>query len=216
MPRALIVYGGWEGHTPKETSELFADILRENDFEVVLHEGMDIFDAYENIEAFDLVIPNMTMSEITQLQCQNISKLISEGAGLAGCHGGMCDAFRNCTEWQFMTGAQWVAHPGNDGVVYKVSVFHDSELLGGIPPFKIKSEQYYLHVDPAVTVHAVTKFPVVYGEHATNGIVKMPVVFTKSWGRGRVFYCSLGHTYEIFHNPHAREIMRRGFIWAAI
>ena len=126
----------------------------------------------------------------------------------------MCDSFRNNTTWQFLTGSQWVAHPGNDTVTYEVELSKESELTRGIENFKITSEQYYLHVDPAIKVHAATTFPIAEGEHTANGTVTMPVVYTKYWGKGKIYYNSLGHTFEIFKNPDVRELMRRGFLWA--
>lgn len=214
MKNALLFYGGWEGHTPKETTEIFAEILKEEGFHVVVEDTMQIFDSYENIKKFDLFVPNITMSEIKKEHCTNIAKAVAEGAGMAGCHGGMCDSFRNNTTWQFLTGSQWVAHPGNDTVTYEVELSKESELTRGIENFKITSEQYYLHVDPAIKVHAATTFPIAEGEHTTNGTVTMPVVYTKYWGKGKIYYNSLGHTFEIFKNPDVRELMRRGFLWA--
>src|SRR5690625_5636940 len=120
------------------------------------------------------------------------------GVGLVGCHGGMCDAFRKNVDWQFMTGGNWVAHPGNDGVEYNVNIKHSSGfLLEEIEDFKVVSEQYYLHVDPAVEVLATTRFPVVKGPHSPYGTVDMPVVLTKRLGAGRVFYNLLGHVANI-------------------
>jgi len=136
--------------------------------------------------------------------------------GLAGSHGGMCDSFRNNVDWQFMTGGNWVAHPGNNGIEYVVNIKHSSSpLLDGIKDFKVVSEQYYLHVDPAIEVLATTRFPVAEGPHSSNGAVDMPVVWTKRWGTGRVFYNSLGHAANIVTMPEVSLIMRRGFLWAA-
>lgn len=138
------------------------------------------------------------------------------GVGLAGCHGGMCDSFRNNVDWQFMTGGNWVAHPGNDGVEYMVNIKHStSPLLEGLSDFKVVSEQYYLHFDPAVEILATTRFPVVDGPHAANKAVDMPVVWTKRWGQGNVFYNSLGHKANIVSMPEVTLMMRRGFLWAA-
>jgi len=43
----------------------------------------------------------------------------------------------------------------------------------------------------------------------------MPAVWTRPWGKGRVFACSLGHVAADFDVPAAREIVRRGLLWAA-
>jgi type 1 glutamine amidotransferase len=129
----------------------------------------------------------------------------------------MCDAFRNSTDWQFMTGGQWVAHPGNDGTEYTVHICHGSSpITEGLSDFTIVSEQYYLHVDPAIEVLATTRFPVADGPHVSNKPVDMPVAWTKYWGRGRVFYCSLGHRDNVFEKyPEASLLMERGMLWAA-
>lgn len=214
MKKALIFQGGWQGHTPKETSEVFEDILKTEKFDVTVVDSMEILGDYDKIRYFDLFVPVWTMGEINNEQCENICKAVENGAGIAGCHGGMCDSFRNSTQWQFMTGAQWVAHPGNSEVTYKVNLLSNSEFTDGMSDFSVISEQYYIHVDPAVTVYATTTFPIADGPHKTNGTVKVPVVFTKMWGKGKVFYNSLGHTWETFNIPEARELMRRGFLWA--
>ena len=143
-------------------------------------------------------------------------KAVENGTGIAGCHGGMCDAFRNSTGWQFMTGAQWVAHPGNSKVTYTVNITDKSSpLTVNVNDFEVTSEQYYIHIDPVIKVYATTEFPIADGPHASNGKVSVPVVFTKTWGKGKVYYNSLGHTAQIFKDiPEAKELMRRGFLFA--
>jgi hypothetical protein len=155
------------------------------------------------------------MDTIDSQYAKNVCEAVAEGTGMAGCHGGMCDAFRENVDWQFMTGSQWVAHPGNDGVKYMVNVSNDDYFTNGLTDFEVSSEQYYLHVDPAVKVYATTTYPVIDGPHAANGKVVMPVVYTKMWGDGKIFYTSLGHHADIFDIPEVYEIMKRGLFWAA-
>lgn len=214
--KALIVQGGWQGHQPKEVSELFRGILKEEGFDVEVSDTLESFANRDRLLSLDLIVPVWTMGEITKEQEKHVSEAVQSGVGLAGCHGGMCDAFRNNVTWQFMTGGQWVAHPGNDGVEYAVNVKNSSSpLTEGIEDFTVKSEQYYMHIDPAVEVLATTRFPVTDGPHSLNKAVDMPVVWTKRWGVGRVYYCSLGHQADIVELPPVKELMRRGFVWAA-
>jgi type 1 glutamine amidotransferase len=215
--KALIVRGGWDGHQPLEVSGVFADILEAEGFEVELSETLNSFKDEEKLLALSLIVPVWTMGDISNEQVQPVLKAVASGVGIAGCHGGMCDAFRGNTDWQFLTGSQWVAHPFNDGVEYEVNVVaaSSSPIVAGIHDFKVKSEQYYLHVDPAVDVLATTTFLLSEGDHSANGTITMPVVYTKKWGKGKVFYNSLGHHADLFDIPEARELMRRGFLWAA-
>ena len=214
--RALLVRGGWDGHEPVQVSEVFRDILLDCDFEVEISDTLDAFLDADKLKSLDLIVPIWTMGSIKNEQVYPILRAVASGVGLAGCHGGMCDAFRESVQWQFMCGGNWVAHPGNDGTEYTVNIKRGSSpIVEGINDFKVKSEQYYLHVDPAVEVLATTRYPVAEGAHETNGAVDVPVVWTKRWGHGRVFYSSLGHHADIFDIEEARTIMRRGFLWAA-
>jgi uncharacterized protein len=216
MKKALIVWGGWDGHQPKQVADIFRDTLEKEHFEVEVADSLQAFADADKLKSLDLIIPVWTMDRIEQDLVNNVSEAVQSGVGLAGCHGGMCDAFRENVDWQFMTGGQWVAHPGNDGVEYAVNVKNSSSpLIDGIEDFTVKSEQYYLHIDPAVEVLATTRFPLVPGPHSLNKQVDMPVVWTKRWGIGRVYYNSLGHQADIMELPPVKELMRRGFLWCA-
>lgn len=215
MSRALIVYGGWSGHEPEKVAEFFKELLEKESFSVVMSDTLDAF-ASLDLKTFDLIIPVWTMGQITQEQLDPVLQAVAHGVGIAGCHGGMGDAFRDSVDWQFMCGGQWVAHPGGDKVRYTVNVRRvQHPVVDGIDDFAVVSEQYYMHVDPAVDVLATTRFPVADGPHAANGPVDVPVVWTKLWGEGRVFYCSLGHTASVLRVPPVDELMRRGVLWAA-
>ena len=144
---------------------------------------------------------------------QNLTKAVEGGVGLAGYHGGMCDAFRELVDYQFMCGGQWVAHPGNV-IDYRVDIAKpDDPVMQGIESFPYRSEQYYMHVDPSNEVLATTTFS---GEHAwwTKDVV-MPVVWKRQHGKGRVFYSSLGHVAKEFEVPEMKTILHRGMLWAA-
>ena len=112
-----------------------------------------------------------------------------------------------------MVGGAWAAHPG--GVIdYEVKITnHTDPVTKGLADFKMHSEQYYMLVDPLTEILATTTFS---GQYATwiKGVV-MPVVWKKMYGKGRIFYTSLGHFSADFNVPQAREIVKRGLLWAA-
>lgn len=216
MKKALIVWGGWDGHEPEKVANRFARILRNEDFEVEISDTLTSYEDLEKLKSLDLIIPIVTGGVITNEQMSNVSEAVAYGVGMAGCHGGMCDSFHDNCNWKFITGATWVSHPGNH-IEYMVNIKKSSSspLVYGLDDFKVYSEQYYLHVDPAVNVLATTRFPVANWYNAANGYVDVPVSFTKMWGMGRVFYSSLGHHDDIFDIPEAQELQRRGMLWAA-
>jgi type 1 glutamine amidotransferase len=214
--KALIVWGGWDGHQPELVARVLERALAAEGFEVEVADTLDVFKDAKKLMGLSLIIPHWTMGKITAEQVKPVLEAVASGVGLAGCHGGMCDAFRDNTDWQFMTGGQWVAHPGNDGVKYTVRITDRAHpITAGIEDFEVASEQYYMHVDPAVKVLASTRFPVADGPHVPNGPVEMPVLWTKMYGKGRVFYDALGHTARVVESGPNLTIMRRGFRWAA-
>jgi len=215
MKKALIFWGGWDGHEPEQVAEVFRGMLTEAGIKVDMTNSQDCLDDAEKVALYDLIVPVWTMGVMEKERVEAVTAAVANGTGIAGCHGGMCDAFRDSVDWQFMTGGNWVAHPGNDGTPYRVNItVRDHPLVAGIEDFDVVSEQYYLHVDPANTVLATTNFPVAPGPHAVNGEAAVPVIWTKMWGKGRVYYNSLGHHADIFDSHEPRELMKRGLLWA--
>ncbi len=213
MKSALFVCGGWERHEPEQSAAIFADFLLAQGYEVEISDNLDSYLDEEKMRSLDLVVPTWTMGEISDEQEAGLLNAVRSGVGAAGWHGTMADSFRDNVEYQFMVGGQWVAHPG--GIIdYEVNVVdHEDPITAGIDDFWMRSEQYYMHVDPINQVLATTTFS---GEHApwiAGAIV--PVVWKKRWGEGRVFYSSLGHVAADFDVPEAREILQRGMLWAS-
>ncbi|HCV22518.1 MAG TPA: ThuA domain-containing protein [Candidatus Latescibacteria bacterium] len=210
--KVLIVWGGWDGHEPKQTTEIFADVLDGEGFEVVLSDTMDSYKDADLMQSLSLIVPCWTMGTIDGEQNQGLMQAVEQGVGLAGWHGGMCDAFRNECGYQMMTGGQFVGHP--DGVKdYTVNITGDDPIVAGIEDFAMHSEQYYMHTDPGNEVLATTTFDA-ESTPWVNGTV-MPVVWKRMWGAGKVFFSSLGHVATDFDVPEAKEIQRRGSLWAA-
>lgn len=213
MKKALMVWGGWEGHEPKQCVDVFAPLLQEDGFEVEISDTLDVYADEDRMKSLSLVVPCWTQGTIERPQAQGLMDAIKSGVGLAGWHGGMADSFRDNTTYQWMVGGQWVAHPGNI-IDYEVNVIdHDDPITKGIPDFKMHSEQYYLHVDPSNEVLATTTFDTEVAPWV-NGTV-MPVTWKRMWGEGKVFYCSLGHVAADFEVEEAKEMTRRGLVWAA-
>ncbi len=149
MKKALIVQGGWQGHEPEQVANIFANALREHNFQVEIADTLDVFKDTDKLRALDLIIMEWTMGHIEKDQLQPLLEAVRSGVGIAGVHGGMADAFRQETEYQYMVGGQWVAHPGGDGVRYTVHITDEpSPITKGLHDFEVCSEHYYMHVDP--------------------------------------------------------------------
>ena len=216
--KALIVWGGWDGHTPRQCADVFAPLLQDKGCDVELADTLDVYLDRQKLTETDLIVPIWTMGTITGDQEKNLVDAVAAGTGVAGFHGGLVDSFRNNTQYQWMTGGQWVAHPGGCIPTQRVTIVdREHEITKGIEDFDIAdSEQYYVHVDPANHVLATTVLTGEYGDRELYeaGTV-CPYAWTKKWGKGRVFCACWGHTDKDFDVPEAREVVLRGMLWAS-
>jgi uncharacterized protein len=211
--KVLIVWGGWEGHEPKQCVDIFAPWLKEQGFDVEISNSIESYADAAKMKGLSLIVQAVTMGQITPQQEKGLLDAVRGGVGLAGWHGGLADSFRSNPEYEFMVGGSWAAHPG--GIIdYTVNLSsHDDPITKGLTDFRMHSEQYYMLVDPSVQVLAKTTFSGA-AVPEIKGIV-MPVVWKKLYGKGRVFNTTLGHAASDFKVPQAREIVQRGMLWAA-
>ncbi len=213
MKKMMFVWGGWLGHEPKQCVDIFTPIMEQAGYKVDIFDNLDIYLNTEYLNSLDLISQVWTMGKITSEQLKGLQDAVSSGVGFGGWHGGMGDSFRESTNYQFMVGGQWVAHPG--GVIdYRVNIINPTDpITVGLQDFDMHSEQYYMHVDPSNEVLATTKFN---GEIVPwiDGTI-MPVVWKRRWGAGKIFYASVGHVAKDFDVSEAREIVRRGLLWAS-
>ena len=212
MKKAIIVWGGWQGHEPEQCAGIVADLLREDGFAVEVTGDLGIFASLQLAKA-DLLVPVITGETLEKAHASALVEAVRGGLGLGGHHGALATSFKESAAFRYVSGVTWVAHPGNI-IDFRVAVTRPEDpVMRDIPDFEYRSEQYYLHYDPSIEILATTTFT---GEHdpaAAN--VSMPVVFKRRFGAGRVFYSALGHVAAEFDNAHMRLILRRGLVWAA-
>lgn len=215
MKKALIFQGGWDGHQPKQCAELFAAKLSDRGFAVDVVDTLAVLEDAARLRELALIVPLWTCGTLTAAQETNLVAAVEkDGVGVAGFHGGMGDAFRGAISYQWMVGGQFVAHPDNLKEYTIKIVKPEDPIVRGIADFKVRSEQYYMLVDPRNEVLATTTHQSVSAPW-TNGVA-MPFVWKKPHGAGRVFYSAMGHQLsEFFDFPEQLEITLRGMAWAA-
>jgi hypothetical protein len=112
-----------------------------------------------------------------------------------------------------MTGGQFVHHP-REFTTYRVRPLNlEHPVTAGLLPFTVTTEQYYLHMDPAVEVLAVTDYEADPDNPELAGVV-MPVTWTRHWGAGRVFVTAIGHNLADLEVSEVDTMIRKGMAWA--
>tara|TARA_A100000164_G_C21698491_1_gene672379 strand:+ start:10 stop:846 length:837 start_codon:yes stop_codon:yes gene_type:complete len=217
----IYIYGGLKGHSPKESVDFFVPKLRAEGAKVKVYDNLKVYTDEKIMNETDLIIQIFTLEKISDEEFKGLERAIFNGTGLAGWHGGLGDAFRDNLKYQFIVGGQFVSHPGGH-IDHAIRVINNNDpITKGVDDFNLKkTEQYYMLVDPNVKVLAVSKFEKDRyerpgkKENKVTGSV-MPVVWKKNYGKGRVFYSSIGHFLTDFDVPEVLKIQMRGFRWAS-
>jgi type 1 glutamine amidotransferase len=225
---ALVVRGGWSGHHPVETTELFIPFLHQHGFSVRIEESPQIYADLDYMPTVDLIVQSMSRSAIETNQFRGLQAAVEAGAGMAGWHGGIVASYPNTAPYLQMIGAQFVAHPGKQPddrtgeqsdsyVPHTVNITalgRQHPITQGIADFDLVTEQYWVLHDDYLDVLATTTQAVRPWDPWHRPVIS-PVIWTRQWGMGRIFVSTPGHEVEILQDPNVRIITERGLLWAA-
>lgn len=211
--QALVVRGGWPGHVPIEATDEFVPFLRASGFTVRVADSLDVYADADLLAATDLVVQCWSMGTLTPEQSAGLVAAVDAGTGLAGWHGGIVGTFRTSLDYLRLVGGQFLAHPG-DFTDHEVTVTAEHPIVAGFDRIPLHTEQYWVLSDDANTVLASTTLAA-GPDTPWPAPVTVPAVWTRRWGAGRVFVCTVGHDLPALRVPAVRTIIERGLTWAA-
>ena len=214
---ALVVRGGWEGHDPVGCTEVFIPFLEAQGFEVAVAEDLSVYDEARRIAATDLVVHSWSGGMLTSAQEANLVSAVRHGTGLAGWHGGIIGTNVANAAYLRMVGGRFLHHPeGFQDYTVNISrsPVRDGEIVEGLDDYRVLTEQYWVLSDSASTVLATTTFAVEDGGEWAEPAI-MPVTWTRRWGAGRVFVCTLGHQASDLRQLPTTTMIERGLLWAS-
>jgi uncharacterized protein len=225
---ALVVRGGWNGHQPIETTDLFIPYLRASGYDVRVEESPKIYADPDYMATVDLILQCNTMATIEKDEFEGLRAAVAAGTGMAGWHGGIADSYRNNADYLHLIGGQFACHPGkhpdqrigdasDNFLTYTVNMLPgaaDHPITAGLADFELTTEQYWVLSDDYIDVLATTTLPAREWD-AWHRPVVSPAVWTRQWGRGKIFVATPGHTVEVLQDPNVRTIIERGMLWAS-
>jgi type 1 glutamine amidotransferase len=226
--QALVVRGGWDGHHPVEATDEFLPHLKDNGFAVRVEDSPRVYADTGYMSGVDLVVQCMTMSTIEKDELAGLITAVENGTGLAGWHGGIADSYRSSADYLHLIGGQFACHPpkapeertgeqADNFIPYRVEMLPSADghpITHGVADFDLVTEQYWVLTDAYVDVLATTTLAAREWD-AWHRPVTSPAIWTREWGRGRVFVCTPGHDMDVIRNPNVTTIIERGLLWAA-
>ena len=176
-------------------------------------------DDLADLASYDAVVDYLTDSSLTDDQRDGLLSFVEDGGGYVGIH---CAADLTSTvaedpdelidsrdepfpELRELVGGHFLTHPEQSIVDVRI-VDHHSPITANLEDISVWDEPYVVEVDDDVRVLARMDHP----EHADT-----PVAWTKPYGDGRVFYCSLGHGTASLTDDGVQALLRNGTRWAA-
>lgn len=201
-PVKTLIFAGGEIHDFKGCGKEIERILAQDmDFDVTkVEEDLSVL---ENLDPYELIVFYYTVGQITDAQRNGLTNFVRDGGGFVGIHSA-ADSFRDDPAFRHFIGGFFVTHPRFR--TYQVSVVDpENPITRGLEEFMVEDEQYITDYDPRVDVLCTA----LYRGKA------MPVAWTKTWGKGRVFYLALGHNPEACRHEMFALLLARGGKWAA-
>lgn len=225
---ALVVRGGWDGHSPVAATDLFIPYLKTNGFIVRVEDSTAVYADATYMETVDLIVQCVTMSTIESDEFAGLAAAVKRGTGLAGWHGGIADSFRNNSDYLHLIGGQFACHPSKAAaehigdasdsyIPYRVNMLPEAAshpITEGIADFDLLTEQYWVLTDEYIDVLATTTLPAREFD-PWHREVTCPAIWTRQWGAGKIFVATPGHDVATLQNPNVKTIVERGLLWAS-
>ena len=182
----------------------FRKILTECD--ITMFENVQVFKNDEFFEYGAAIFYNQE-GELTKQQERNILKFISEGRGFIGLHGASA-SFKSHPNYFKMLGGRFIRHKTYMTFPIRI-VDKNHPITLGLKDFTFKDEPYRHDFSMSKDIHILAKADYQDGENPNLE----PIMWTKSYGEGRVFYCSLGHRTNSLKTPIFQKIIQRALKW---
>jgi len=201
MKKALIIWGGWEGHTPKLIADRIGELLEKDNYNVTITCDFAVLINDELIK-YDVIVPVWSCGINGEYYLKQLLEAVKSGVGLATFHGGI-NWFED-EKYYKMIGALYLDDSSEEKYIIKITD-KKHPITVGLDDFNIISEKYYMQVDPSNNVLTIADF---------SGI-ETPVAWTKNYGKGRIFYTSLAHSSEHFFSNSNMTMILNGIKWCS-
>ncbi len=211
--------GAFQAIVSDDLANFEADTIKSFDAICFLSTTQDVF-APKNLKSMAPDAAKAAMEKSLTYR-KNLMDFITSGKGFVGIHAAS-DTFHNWPEYIKMIGGNFDGHPWNANTNVQIDIEkgqekHPLNVMFAGQSLNFKEEIYQLQNYDSARQHTLLRLNVEKSDKV-NGLKRADGDYGVSWarhhGKGRVFYCSLGHNHDMFWNPKVLSHYLSGIQWA--
>ncbi len=200
--KILMLVGG-EYHPFDQCSEMVSSSLEATGrYQVTVTTDLNVLRA-GNVGRYDAVLGYTDGRDLKKDQESGLVNFVKAGGAFIGLHGAAASFAKNAA-YIDMLGATFASHDA--AFEFPVTpTAADSMITRRVQPFRVFDELYILDKFQADAVEVLAT--------AMWKGKAQPMAYTKSYGKGRVFFLALGHDARALNHPEVQKLLRRGVDW---
>jgi hypothetical protein len=202
--KKILLYQGGRYFGTEKNHKAFQKILSE--YFIENYEDVDIF---SNREFFDYsaMIFFSQEGEFTDEQEKNVLDFIANGSGFVGLHGASA-SFKAHPKYYEMLGGKFVGHKEQKDIEIKI-INTNHQITKGLSDFTFKDEPYRHDFSMAKDLHVLAEADY----HEPDDPDPEPIIWVKPYGKGKVFFCALGHRNLSLKDEIFQRIIKQAVKW---
>ncbi len=207
MKKILYLYNESVFHPSKWAGEILSDMMKgDGRFELVMTDNLDALKILPESGYSAVVIYTTGVNdELTPAREKGLLSFVENGGGLVGIHSA-ADSFRGNRRYVGLMNGEFLSHPERH--TFDLNVIDDSHYITSrMEDFSVYDEMYHLQgYDPS---RANTLMTTMWQGR------KIPMLYERMHGRGRVVYVANGHTKEAWNSREFRKTVIRSVAYSA-
>ena len=204
ISKKILLYQGGRYYGTEKNHKAFQNILA--DYIVDNYENVDVF---SNRDFFDYstMIFFSQEGEFTKEQENNVFEFISSGKGFIGLHGASA-SFKSHPKYFEMLGGKFIGH--KEPIKFDIKIIDSNhQITKGLSNFTFKDEPYRHDFSMAKDLHVLAEAD--YRD--PDDPAPEPIMWVKPYGKGKVFFCALGHRNLSLKEEIFQSIIRKAVEW---
>ncbi len=203
-PTLSVLFLGDKGHhRPADRAAQLIPVMYDRGINVTYTEKLSDLSP-DTLKKYDALIVYANIDAIEPSQNQALLDYVAAGGGFVPLHcASYC--FRNASDYVSLVGAQFKSH--GTGEFNTTTVDAEHPITKGLEPFRTWDETYVHSQHNERDRHVL--------QTRREGSGEEPWTWTRTHGKGRVFYTAYGHDGRTWGQPAFHDLIERGIRWAS-